>query len=383
MSDGQMNYSLADIPIDIGIKSQESIDGEHHIRWSNDVPGFDDDHVSIYPARQVIRGKFGTMRPDHTILQRKQHLWDRNTFDIESSTIAFDEYMHSNTGLARALHLLWRYGLIFIKDVPSEENAVADLANRVALLRNTFYKPTWDVRSKPNAENVAYTSRTLNFHQDLLYMKEPPGLQFLHCIENTCQGGESAFADTFEAVWRLESKQPELVQQLATEIFIPYGYNKGGHSYFDKKPVLPRFKALPGRPGKKITTKGQQIPARMVSRSLTRVYWSPPFVVPDQIVPNRNPEQVVRRQTALKAFSQELEREDLRIETKLPPGTCAVFDNLRVVHARKSFDTNSGRRWLKGAYLDNQDFLSKACEVAVHMPPDPRRFSRPVRPVED
>jgi len=49
-------------------------------------------------------------------------------------------------------------------------------------------------------------------------------------------------------------------------------------------------------------------------------------------------------------------------------GTCVIFDNLRVVHARNAFNLNSGRRWLKGAYLARQDFVSKASALVGRMP---------------
>ena len=38
---------------------------------------------------------------------------------------------------------------------------------------------------------------------------------------------------------------------------------------------------------------------------------------------------------------------------------CAVFANRRVLHARREFDPKSGERWLKGAYVDTDAYLSK------------------------
>jgi len=59
------------------------------------------------------------------------------------------------------------------------------------------------------------------------------------------------------------------------------------------------------------------------------------------------------------------------VEEKMESGTCVIFDNLRVVHSRNAFDLNGGgKRWLKGAYLNKQDFLSKAAALQDLMPPD-------------
>lgn len=83
----------------------------------------------------------------------------------------YDKYLHSNAGLRKALNALDQYGLAFITDVPQEEMAVQEIGERIGPLRHTFYGRTWDVKSKPNAENVAYTATELGLHMDLLYVK--------------------------------------------------------------------------------------------------------------------------------------------------------------------------------------------------------------------
>jgi hypothetical protein len=80
---------------------------------------------------------------------------------------------------------------------------------------------------------------------------------------------------------------------------------------------------------------------------------------------------------ASKAFADTLERPENVVEEKMDSGTCVIFDNLRIVHARNSFDLNSGKRWLRGAYLNRQDFVSKAVSVMDSMPM--HRFVSPER----
>lgn len=48
--------------------------------------------------------------------------------------------------------------------------------------------------------------------------------------------------------------------------------------------------------------------------------------------------------------------EDMRFEFTLQEGECVVFANRRVLHARRAFDTEMGERWLKGIYVDWDDF---------------------------
>lgn len=365
-SDGQMNFSHAYIPADIAVKSHErDHHGNYFVKWTNDVPGFDSDHISVYTPGQIANSTAASTHPRKTLLARPQQLWNRGYFDIEHATLSYNEYMDSREGLALALHHLSQKGLVFIKDVPPDGGSVANLAQRIGLLRNTFYGSTWDVRSKPDAENVAYTSRFLGFHMDLLYMKEPPGLQLLHCIENTCEGGESAFVDTFQALHQLLEQNP-VAFQLLRDIRNDYGYTTGGYSYFDTKPVISDGKSIHTR--SKQTAEGVALPGNHTLNAVERVYWSPPFVKKTFLSTNYPKPRVQSEQRAQRLFADILERQDLRVETKLPAGTCAIFDNLRVVHARNAFNTNSGHRWLRGAYLDFQDFFSKAQELEPLMP---------------
>jgi gamma-butyrobetaine dioxygenase len=41
----------------------------------------------------------------------------------------------------------------------------------------------------------------------------------------------------------------------------------------------------------------------------------------------------------------------------MEPGECVIFDNRRILHARTAFA--GGERWLRGAYLDDDPYLSK------------------------
>lgn len=61
----------------------------------------------------------------------------------------------------------------------------------------------------------------------------------------------------------------------------------------------------------------------------------------------------------MKAFSNRLNAEENIFELKLEEGDCVIFDNRRVVHARRAFDAQAGERWLKGAYVDDDVFFSR------------------------
>jgi gamma-butyrobetaine dioxygenase len=64
---------------------------------------------------------------------------------------------------------------------------------------------------------------------------------------------------------------------------------------------------------------------------------------------------------AAKKFNDIIHREENIHERMMKPGECVIFDNRRVLHARKAFEVaDAGKeRWLRGAYLDKDPFMSK------------------------
>jgi hypothetical protein len=48
------------------------------------------------------------------------------------------------------------------------DKQVEQVAGRIGPIRETFYGASWDVKSVPNAKNIAYTSLFLGFHMDLM-----------------------------------------------------------------------------------------------------------------------------------------------------------------------------------------------------------------------
>jgi len=88
------------------------------------------------------------------------------------------------------------------------------------------------------------------------------------------------------------------------------------------------------------------------------VNYAPPFQAPFEVdTASAGGKANWRRFVAtFKAFAECCEREDLRFEETLKEGECVVFANRRVLHARQAFETDVGERWLKGMYVDYDDF---------------------------
>jgi alpha-ketoglutarate-dependent taurine dioxygenase len=380
----QKLFVTAEIPSDIALESVQELAHGVEIRWANDIPGMDS-HVSVFDKSifdaMATTGSSKTLPP----LPRRR-LWKDDQFRAEVPDCTYEAYMQDDTIFYQALQKLHSHGLLFLKDVPESPESVIRITNRIGPLKNTFYGETWDVRSVPQAKNVAYTSQDLGFHMDLLYMKQPPHLQFLHCIRSSASGGASLFTDSFKAVNELfHSHQEDFCQLEKRPITFHYDHIDS-HYYQQSRPLIelaplnfglasfPRFedvRRIDDRFGRSWVRD-----AFRLSDYLEAVSWAPPFQAPFELTnkhvrrsnstskshPIANMETNIRHwHAAAKKFNDIIHRPENIHERMMKPGECVIFDNRRVLHARKAFAVaDAGKeRWLRGAYLDKDPFMSK------------------------
>ncbi|KAI0858215.1 hypothetical protein F4860DRAFT_487095 [Xylaria cubensis] len=331
-SSGQKNYASADVPLNLDITHfAVTKEGELLVHWKNDFHTHDT-HVSKYP-----RALWDRLEAVETDTIPEPRLWGRQAMTETSPYYSYQSFMTDGPEYLQAMTALSELGLVFLRDIPSNEETVKDIASRLGLIQDTFYGTTWDVRSKPNAENVAYTNSYLGLHQDLLYMSNVPRIQILHCLENTCEGGESIFSDSYRAYHKFRRIYPSGEAPL-TERKVVYHYNKGGNIYRSERPVLSDL-----------------------GSNKIGVYWSPPFQSPVQAdeLTSDGMNSYKKWHKAARRIKMFLEEEDAVYEYKMKPGECVIFDNRRVLHGRRAFDTSSGKRWLKGTYVEHDSFNSR------------------------
>ncbi|KAK4112612.1 Clavaminate synthase-like protein, partial [Canariomyces notabilis] len=341
---GQKNFSTTDLPDNPKIKyAQLNADGSLTLEWPNDKLSGGKNHISTFPADEVqswavheqARGSVVPNEPGCRLL------WDRTTYESLLNdgrcSLSYDFWMNSDEAFWRVFSDLVETGLIFIYDVPDREQEVERIARRIGILMHTFYGHTWDVKSKPKAENVAYTSAFLGLHQDLLYYDPVPKLQLLHCLANSCEGGESLFSNGIRAAYEVKLTN-SLHYDVLTRHQNPFYYQKGEHHYFHRHPTI-------GGAAKD-----------MYPRS---VYWAPPF----QTTFGRFDPQLGRWKAAATRFQQIVESPRNMVEMKLKPGVCVIFDNRRILHGRRQFAADTGSRWLQGCYISPQVYLAKVTEM--------------------
>ena len=161
-----------------------------------------------------------------------------------------------------------------------------------------------------------------------------PGLQLLHCLANSAEGGDSVIVDGFAAALRLRARDPVAFARLA---HWPVEF-----SYAVADTVLTAEAPLLG-----LAASGELVEIRFNNRSL-----GTPRLPESEIEP---------WYVAYRLLARELESPDLQVTFKLAPGELFIVDNRRVLHGRTGF-AGSGQRHLQGCYAD-RDGLSSTLAV--------------------
>ncbi|ETS02855.1 Clavaminate synthase-like protein [Trichoderma reesei RUT C-30] len=353
-SSGQKTFSSVEIPVDIGLESVKPT--KKGLEIDKDKDG-SNKHTMLLPWDSVDLSLKRKAMQDMTLPRPRSILrrtgvtyWDRQLLTQHIRRIDYAAFMQDDNNNNKS-EAFWdvvidlcRLGIVFLQNVPRDPLSIERITTRIANIKETFYGRTFDVRAKPDAENVAYTNGFLGLHQDLLYLDPPPMIQVLHCMDSSRAGGESLFSDgerVGRLLWPYVSRHR--LAPLA-EHHVPYQYSKHGFHYFSSRRVLEGNAA-----------------------GFTNVFWSPPFQG-RYLSPVKDLRGWIR---PAQVFSSLINHPDAVYEHKMEPGECVLFDNLRVLHGRNAFSDNTtttsagagGERWLRGAYIAAEDFLSRAAHI--------------------
>ena len=333
----QKLVSSAQIPLDIKPDFVNISNRELEIVWSKSPLGVNEEpHKSIYDLSWLKSNSYTPENiKDKRRLDHPVRTWDVNEIKSVHLWKTFDEIMNKTQGerhLWEFISNLQTYGLGFIRNVPDRLTIVEEIAERFGPIRETFYGRSWDVKSTVDAKNIAYTSLFLDLHMDLMYFESPPGIQFLHVIQSSLQGGDSIFTDSFKAVEILRKDHPHDFDILS-KVPVTFHYNNNGHHLRFVRPTLV------------VDDPNHQL----------QVNYAPPFQAPLE-APYEHVEEFY---SAFKIFDQILHENSMTFRRKLESGDCVVFQNRRVLHGRLSFDARSGTRHLRGTYVDWDSMMDR------------------------
>ena len=321
---------LDNVEMSLDVRPSEVVfDGSLQIIWV-------DGHETAMSKEWLRANRYDTdSREEH---EEHPILWTAEISD-HPPKISLSEVGSGDDGLRRWLTLVRDYGFAIVTDVPTRVGAVVELAERIAHIQETHFGREFQVISKPDPENLAYTSVKLTSHTDVVNRRNLPGLQFLHCIEFEADGGESILIDGFEAARRLQESHPEMHDLLAS-VEVPYVFVDEDHDIRNHQRVIT------------VDSFGNHTEVRFHSALLGALDLASDLVEPFYI--------------AWQTFGKILRSPELEYVFKMTPGDCQVFDNRRVLHARDEFDPNSGPRHLQGTYVERDDFMSRLRVLERH-----------------
>ena len=253
----------------------------------------------------------------------KKIQWDSSLSHLNN--FEFNNNIFEEKTMYKALISFYKYGFVIFKKVPTENNFLVKFANSIGSIRRTNFGEFFNVKSKPNPNDLAYTSLPLAPHTDNPYRNPVPCIQILHCIENEVSGGYSTLVDGYTVTEKLKKDYPEYFKIL-TEIKVRY-------QFIDQDVVLEDWSEM-------IKLDEYQ--------NFKQVRFSPRL----DFVPLMDKQKLDLYYAARKKISEFYNSDKYRLEFKLVTGDLLMMDNYRLLHGRTSYDANEGNRFLQGCYID-------------------------------
>jgi gamma-butyrobetaine dioxygenase len=243
-----------------------------------------------------------------------------------------DAMLGSDDALCSWLKETVRLGVSIVEGIEGGPEGGVAVAERAGFLRRTNFGVTFTVVSKPDPNNLAYTSHALPLHTDLANQEVPPGYQFLQCIANEAEGGGSVLCDGFAVADDLRTADPEAFAILC-ETEIPFRFHDRETDIRGRYPVIIRDR---GGAVREIRFNAHLVDIIDLGGAELAAFYKA----------YRSFMRMLRDPAYVRAF-------------RLEAGEMLVFDNRRVLHGRQAFDPATGYRHLNGCYVDRGEFLSR------------------------
>ena len=237
-----------------------------------------------------------------------------------------DKIQDNKDNLIQMLETFYQYGYVIIENTKAEENEVINFAEKIGPVRTTNWGKLFNVISKPNPNDLAYTALELKSHSDNPYRKPVPGIQLLHCIANESTGGDSSLVDGFSVAEYLKVNHKDFYKIL-TQTSVKFKFTDVDVILENKSKII------------ELDSDGN---FKQISFSGRLDY-----------VPLLNQKDLEIFYNARKCIYELCNSDRFKIKFRLSKGMIAMFDNLRTLHGRTKFDPNTGFRHLQGCYIDH------------------------------
>jgi gamma-butyrobetaine dioxygenase len=218
-----------------------------------------------------------------------------------------------------------RYGFIIFSGVPAATEQVLRVAAQFGFVRDTNFGAVFNVRSEPEACDLAYTGLALDPHTDNPYRSPVPGVQLLHCLINETTGGLSTLVDGVAVAEALRVRDAAAFRILSTT---PVRFR-----YRDRATEL-----VASAPPIRLDVTGR----------VEAIHFSPRL----DYVPLLPFDELADYYRARRVFDRLLRSREFELRFLLESGDLVMFDNCRLLHGRTGFDPTEGLRHLQGCYID-------------------------------
>lgn len=322
------NWQISDAIDEISVREKDKV----FINWSNG-------HRGEFDAKWLAEH---TLESDGQKLQSNFMLAKEGwSSDLKLRKFTFKDVLKNDSLLLDWLEELERKGALLMTGVPGDPMQGVVLAERIGLLKKTFFGEVSNVFHTEDANNLAYTEKALDLHNDLAYQGELPGVIVLSMIkQHTGAGGDSIISDGYYAAEVLRKNHPREFDILSnTEIYFTHAgvdaNSLDNQSYqYDrvfKAPVLGLAK----------------------DGTFLNVRYSNHTMNPSM---DMAPNQIIEFIKAFKIYGSLLE--DNSVTYKLRDGEMLVLDNTRCQHGRRTIIGNSNRH-LATSYMAWDDIRCK------------------------
>ena len=324
----QRRFNLLTVSDNINPKNYKINDhGKLEIEWS------EGDHTSIYEPNWLRENCY-------TIKNEKPYispyvLWDQNLENnLDKISINYEEIINNEKSLIKWLENLHYSGISLIKNSPIEKKSAFKILNKISHVRETFFGTPFEVINIPKPNNTAYTAEGLRNHTDLPYYEYAPGYQFLHCLINDAEGGNSIAVDGFKVAKYFKEKEPEIFKILI-DTYVKFKDN-------DYTQNTIRIHHSP-----------------LIRLDNNQDFNEIRFSIATMAALDCPPDKMELFYLAYRKFAKLVHDQKFNVKFKLESGDIFCFNNRRVLHGRTEFNPNSGNRHLQGYYIDKDDILGR------------------------
>jgi gamma-butyrobetaine dioxygenase len=317
-------FEIADVSENLQPLSVEvDREGALHVQW-------DDGHESRFdPGWLRAHAYDETSRGEQLAMRATKRHW---VAGLELPVFEYQAVMEDPKALLDWLLAVRDIGLTQVRGVPTVPGSLSTLAQRISFIRESNFGVLFNVQSRADADSNAYTAFNLPLHTDLPTRELQPGLQFLHCLVNDAEGGESRFVDGFAIAQTLRQEDPN-AYRLLCEIPVEFRNKDRRSDYRCLAPVI-ALDAL-----------GEVAEIRMAN------FLRGPL--------NLAAELMLPYYRAYRRFIEMTREPRFQVRQRLEAGQLWCFDNRRTLHARDAFDPASGARHFQGCYVDRDELLSR------------------------